>query len=199
MKRLVLLAPLTLLTACSNEPGEVAQPATSDSAPPSAAGSEPETGPEPVEVAGRTYRYTSLDNCPVVREEREEMPYTEVLCPGPAGWALRIADSDARQTLSVVAPDERETRIDTSPVSGGAFNSFGGTAEWRGRSAEPFGPDSLVVRFRVAEEPHPAPEVGYLLAIRLIPQPCLLARIAPGPGQNDMAREVADTREACPR
>ena len=129
------------------------------------------------------------------------MPYSEVLCAGPAGWALRIADADARQSLGVIAPDGRETPIDLSRVSGGAFNSFGKTAEWRGPATEPFTPDSLIVRFDVAEAPHPAPEVSYLLAIRLLPKPCLVNRIAPGPDQNNLARAGAapDDRMVCMR
>ena len=34
--------------------------------------------------------------------------------------------------------------------------------------------------------------VAYLLTIRLAPTPCLIAKVAPGPGQNDAAREAAD-------
>ncbi len=132
-----------------------------------------------------------------MREDREEMPYSEVLCEGPEGWAIRISDADARQTLGVVAPGGTETKLDLSSISGGAFNAFGKTAEWRGRAARPFAPDSLVVRFTVAEQPHPAPEVAYLLAIRLVPTPCLLAAVPPGPGQNQRARAVADGRGRC--
>jgi len=195
MTRLVLPA-LVLLAACSQQDASPPQPAASETA---ASATPPAASPEPSPSAapGRDWRYTSLEDCRLVREEREEMPYTETLCAGPAGWALRIADSDARQTLAVVAPDKRETRIDLSRVSGGAFNSFGETAEWRGPSGKPFARDSLIVRFRVAEEPHPAPEVAYLLAIRLLPTPCLITRVAPGSDQNDAARTAADGSKAC--
>ncbi len=142
-------------------------------------------------------RYTPLENCKLVREERTEMPYTETLCGGPAGWGVRIADADARQTMAVVAPNGTETRLDLSRASGGAFNAFGSTAEWRGPATEPFMPDALIVRFSVAEQPHPAPEVAYLLAIRLSPTPCLLARIAPGARQTADARAAADGTGDC--
>lgn len=193
MIRVLALPALTLLAACS--------PADESPAPPEATGSPttPSASSEPTQspVPGRAHRYTALTGCQLVREEREEMPYTETLCAGPAGWSLRISDSDARQTLAVVAPDKRETRIDLSRVSGGAFNSFGKMAEWRGPAGEPFAPDSLIVRFQVAEQPHPAPEVAYLLAIHLGPAPCLIAKVAPGPSQNEAARTAADGSKAC--
>ena len=47
------------------------------------------------------------------------------------------------------------------------------------------------------EQPHPAPEAAYLLAIRLRPTPCLVEKIAPAPGQNDAARAAADARREC--
>jgi len=196
-RALVLSALVLLAAACSQAEETDSRPAADGTAAPAAQSAAPAPEPTPSPVTGRAYRYTPLTGCKLVREEREEMPYAEVLCAGPAGWALRIADSDARQTLAVVAPGGKETRIDLSRVSGGAFNSFGSTAEWRGPAGEPFAPDSLVVRFRVAEEPHPAPEVAYLLALRLAPAPCLVAKVAPGPGQNDSARAAADQPAAC--
>lgn len=191
MARFALLPTLVALAACSPQPAGDAAPANE------MATAAPASEATPRAVRGRAFRYTPLTGCQLVREEREEMPYTETLCAGPAGWALRIADSDARQTLAVVAPGGEETRIDLSRVSGGAFNSFGQTAEWRGPAGEPFAPDSLIVRFNVAEEPHPAPETAYLLAIRLAPTPCLIAKVPPGPGQNDAAREAADGERDC--
>jgi hypothetical protein len=195
MKHLALASALAVVSSCSQEAADEQAPDATRSA--STAAIAPAAEPAPSPIAGRTYRYTSLEDCKLVREEREEMPYSEVLCMGPAGWQLRIADADARQTLSVVAPDGAETKLDLSRTSGGAFSSFGTTAEWRAPAAEPFAPDSLIVRFNVAEHPHPAPEVAYLLAIRLKPTPCLVERIAPGPRQNDTARAAADAARDC--
>jgi hypothetical protein len=153
--------------------------------------------PSEAGAPSRTAAYTSLENCKVVREERTEMPYIETRCTGPAGWALRIADADARQTLTVLPPIGREIRLDTARIGGGGFSSFGKTAEWRGAAGPTFSPDALIVRYQVAEKPHPAPETAYLLAIRLSPEPCIVAHIAPGPEQNAQARTAADRGGAC--
>lgn len=195
MTRLVFLLTLAALAACSQQPaGDALAPASETrAASPAAAAPEPPARAVP----RRTHRYTALTGCKLVREEHEEMPFSEVLCAGPGGWALRIADSDARQTMAVVAHSGEETSLDLSPISAGAFNSFGPTAEWRGAAREPFTPDSLIVRFRVAEQPHPAPETTYLLAVRLSPRPCVLSKVAPGPVQNDSARASADDPGAC--
>ena len=195
MKHLALASALAVVSSCSQEAADEQAPDATRSA--STAAIAPAAEPAPSPIAGRTYRYTSLEDCKLVREEREEMLYSEVLCMGPAGWQLRIADADARQTLSVVAPDGAETKLDLSRTSGGAFSSFGKTAEWRGPAAEPFAPDSLIVRFNVAEQPHPAPEVAYLLTIRLRPTPCLVEKVAPGAGQNAAARAAADAGQEC--
>lgn len=125
------------------------------------------------------------------------MPFVETHCPGPADWALRVTDSDARQNLIVAAPDGTRTSLDLSRVGGGGFSSLGETAEWRGPAGEPFTPDSLIVRYQVAEQPYPAPEVSYLLAVDLAPRPCVVARVAPGPQQNAIARVRADDPGSC--
>lgn len=185
-----------LAAACSQEPETPARdPAPSSSAGAAAAPSQAE--PAPTTVPGRAFRFTSLKECRVVREEAEEMPYTETLCQGTGGWAVRIADSDARQSMTLVGPSG-EHPLSTSRISGGAFSSFGSTAEWRGTDAAgEFAPDSLIVRYNVAEQPYPVPETSYLLAVKLGSAPCIVAKVAPGPGQNDSARKAADDPGGC--
>jgi len=194
MRRIIVLGAATLLAACSSEETG----ATDEPTPQSSAEAPAEAAAQPAdEVAGRAYRYSSLAGCEVVREEREEMPFVETLCSGPSGWALRMTDSDGRQNLVAVAPDGKEASLELTRVGGGAFSSLGDTVEWRGPAGEPFAPDALIVRHRVAEEPYPEPETAYLLAVDLTPRPCVVARVAPGPAQNDIARARADDLGAC--
>lgn len=197
MIRVFAASSLALLAAaCSQEP-ETAVPDSAPSSSNGAAASAPPAEPAPTTVPGRAFRFTSLDECRVVREEVEEMPYAETLCQGTGGWSVRIADSDARQSMTLVGPDG-ERPLPTSRISGGAFSSFGPTAEWRGtEEAGRFAPDSLIVRYNVAEEPYPAPETSYLLSLKLGSAPCIVAKVAPGPGQNDSARKAADEPGNC--
>ena len=192
MMRMSFAVPLVLLAGCS--PGEPQVPDKTGGGPGAA-----QPAPQATETAvpTRVSAYTSLEHCEVVRKDRAEMPYTETQCAGPAGWALRIADADARQTLTVRHPGGRESRLDTARIGGGGFSSFGETAEWRGPAGPKFAPDALIVRYQVAEQPHPAPDTAYLLAIKLTPEPCIIARIAPGAEQNAQARAAADRGGPC--
>lgn len=150
------------------------------------------------EAGGRTHRFTSLENCRIEREEHEEMPFVETRCEGLGGYDLKVTESDARNNLIVVAPGGAETSLELSRIGGGGFSGVGKTAEWRGTvEGERFEPDAFVVRFEVAEEPYPAPETSYLLAVRLAPTPCVVGKIAPGPRQNERARVLADGRASC--
>lgn len=188
--RLILLSPLALLASCApSVPDEAAPvgPSSSEALAP-AASSAPAT-------AAHASHYTSLERCPVVRDEREEMPYREVLCDGFDGWALRIADSDARQTLAVLPPGGDEVRLDTARIGGGGFSSFGNQAEWRTSAGQT--PRSLIVRYQVAERPHPAPETSYLLVVSLGRRPCVAAVVPPGSEQNAAARRAADRPAEC--
>jgi hypothetical protein len=84
-------------------------------------------------------------------------------------------------------------------LAGGAFSSTGDTVEWRGDTpGGTFAPRALIVRQTVMEDPDPeVPEVSYLVVARLAPEPCVVARVRPGPDQNDRARQAADRGGAC--
>ncbi|ANY19224.1 hypothetical protein A6F68_00695 [Tsuneonella dongtanensis] len=219
MTRLFLAAsPILLLAACSpnssrEETGDRI-PAQSEPAPkptglpsegPTPAGptpAGPTAGATPDRAApGRVQVYSSLENCRVVRQVRVEMPLIETECRTPSPFDLRITDSDARQSMTLVDPAGTAHRLATNRIGGGGFSSFGKTAEWRGDDVSAvnghFEPDSLIVRFEVAEAPYPAPPTSHLLVVKLGRTPCIVAKIAPGPGQNESARAAADDPGAC--
>jgi hypothetical protein len=183
------------LAACSPEASgedDAAAPAPTPSAEAVEAAASPGTG------APRAYRYTELEGCELLRENAEEGGFFERMCPGLGGYRLRLTESDLRQSLAVIGPDGTETGLDLGRIGGGGFSTLGSRVEWRGTAAgEGFAPDAFIVRFQVAEEPYPAPETSYLLAIRLAPRPCVLGKIAPGPQQNERARRAADSSASC--
>ena len=192
------IAPLLLLlAACSGEaPKEEEAPTTPATGTPTPAA--PETVTSPDAVPGRAYRYTELEGCELLRENREEGGFFETMCPGLGGYRLRLTESDLRQNLAIVAADGGETDLALGRIGGGGFSSLGRRGEWRGAAeGASFAPDAFIVRFQVAEEPYPAPETSYLLAVRLTPAPCVVGRIAPGPGQNEAARAAADEPGPC--
>lgn len=206
--RLAAVALLLASVACSPQPPPVDE--SDASGPVSAARNDRATTTVPASsddpgsdggALGRRSVYSSLKDCPVIRAEREEMPFSEVECRTPGPFAIRIAEADLRETMTLVGADGRATQLATARIGGGAFSAFGDTAEWRGNdrpaAAGAFEPDALIVRYSFAAEPYPAPERSVLLAVRLGREPCIVAAIVPGPQQNERARRAADAPGPC--
>lgn len=177
------LIAAALLAACSQE-----QPA--DEAPSAA--------PSPATTPAREFRFTSLADCPLLESNPEEAGYFLYECPGESGYALRVIESDLRQTVEVVAPGGERTGLELAVGTGGGFSELGDTVEWRGTARDGvFAPDALILRHAVVTDPEGRNEVSDLVAVALAPAPCVIARIAPGPGQNEQARQAADAGGEC--
>lgn len=78
-------------------------------------------------------------------------------------------------------------------VASGAFSKLGPRVEWR-YPPEARQPDALIVRYDAFEQPEqPDRATSYLLVVKLAASgSCLVAKLPPGPGQNDAARTAAD-------
>ena len=186
-----LAAAVLLAAACSDD--TAAPPERGAAAEPQAAPiadiAEPEEG----------FRFTRLTGCTLTRSAPEEAGFFEHECPGEGGYRLRHVEADLRENIVVLAPDGGEHSLELPELADGAFSSVGETAEWRGRhDADGFVPTALILRHSVMESPdRGVPEVSYLVVAKLLPQPCVIARVPPGPDQNRRARETADADGAC--
>jgi len=187
MKRHSALIAAALLAACSSGGEDEATP--SQSATPT---------PEPSAANGRIFTYTSLEGCKELESNPEEVGYYLSECRGEGGYRLQVTESDLRQSIVLIAPGGKETSLDLSSVTGGGFSNLGKTVEWRGALKDgAFAPDALVLRHEVVTDPEGKHTVSYLVAIKLMPTPCAIARIEPGPEQNEQARAAADAGGAC--
>lgn len=159
----------------------------------------PTAAPAPeATVAGRAFEYTSLKDCPVLESNAEEAGYFLSECLGKAGYKLRVIESDLRQTVEVVSPGGQATALDLAAVTGGGFSRLGDTVEWRGVTRDgALVPDALILRHAVVTDPEGKNEVSYLVAVKLTETPCAIAKIPPGPGQNEKARAAADEGGDC--
>jgi len=130
--------------------------------------------------------------CRMVKEIPEGGLYWLRRCRGHAGWKLEWDQDDLREDLALVAPGGRKTELRlTELVANGAFDSLGGTIEWRGR--DPARPDRLIVRVNVANNADAGgPDISKLAVVRLTGTPCVVAIVDPGRGQNQKARAFAD-------
>jgi hypothetical protein len=189
MKRNLCLAVAALVSACSQD-----APPADDEASPAEAAERVET-----ERPERQFRYTRLTDCTLTRSAPEEAGFFEHECPGEGGYRLRHVESDLRENLVVLPPGGGEHDLELPALAAGAFSSTGDTVEWRGETGtHGFAPTALIVRQSAVEDPDPdISEVSYLVVARLAPTPCVIARVPPGPDQNERARAAADEGGEC--
>ena len=136
--------------------------------------------------------YTSLDvrTCRLL-SKHPETGGTLHRCPGVGGYALQVADDDARMSVNVVAPGGRVYQLSYWGVITGAFSSLGPRAEWRVRGTRPY---ALIVRVNANEDPaNPERVTSYLAVARITPRgACVTDRIRPSANANALARQASD-------
>ncbi len=137
--------------------------------------------------------YSSLDvrTCRLVGAN-EETGSTVHQCRGVAGYALQVADDDARMSVTVVAPGGGLHRLHYWTVVGSGFSTLGPRAEWRMRGAGARArPVALIVRVAVTgPEDH---VTSYLAVARVSPRAgCVTDVIRPSSNMNELARRAAD-------
>ncbi|MBD0318745.1 MAG: hypothetical protein ICV87_00320 [Gemmatimonadetes bacterium] len=136
--------------------------------------------------------YSSLDvrTCRLL-SKHAETGATLHRCPGVGGYALQVADDDARMSVNVVAPGGRVYPLSYWGVVTSAFSSLGPRAEWRVRGTRPH---ALIVRVNANEDPaNPERVTSYLAVARVTPRgACVTDRIRPSANANALARQAAD-------
>lgn len=193
-RNLASISALALLAACSSGEEEARETSV-----PTQTASEalPQTAATP-DASGRAFRYTRIEDCPLLESNPEEGGYFRYECPGEGRYKVQVIESDLRQTAEVIAPNGQGTALELSSVTGGGFSTLGKTLEWRGVEKDgTFVPDALILRHEVVTDPNGQKTVSYLVAVKLAAKPCVTARIAPGPEQNAKARDAADAGGAC--
>lgn len=196
------IALALLVAGCSQGKAPEGEPRRNEA--PATASIEPAAAPTASAAAsdaGRVSRYTRLGGCRVVKSNPDEGGWSISACPGLAGFGLRLSEDDLRQDLAIVLPGGGERGLQLAEATGsGGFSRLGDTVEWRGaEEGGSFRPEALILRYLVVENPDtPQKETSYLLAVSLAGgKPCVTAKLAPGPDQNERARQVADGEGRC--
>ncbi|HEX8187508.1 MAG TPA: hypothetical protein VF586_04100 [Pyrinomonadaceae bacterium] len=124
-------------------------------------------------------------------ETREEGSSSVQKCPGVAGYALLVEDSDSRQSVTVVSPDGKQHPLDYWQVITTGFSTLGDKAEWRvrkeGGRVRPF---ALIVRVNASENPEkPEQNTPYLAVAKITAaEVCVTDKVK----TNEEARRAAD-------
>lgn len=155
-------------------------------------------------AAGMRSVYTDLSGkeCNTIREDKETGSSTK-RCPGVAGFSLLVEDDDARMSLTVVTPDNRQHPLNYWNIVTRSFSSLGKKAEWRVVDDEgKLKPIGLIVRVDASEQDDPqTPKKKSYLAVAKISaaEICVTAKIGPVKNANEDARQAADHAhaEAC--
>lgn len=152
-----------------------------------------------VAAQSNTSVYTNLDGppCKTLKSDSSGAGSYEGQCPGVAGYKLLVQEGDLRQNIVVVTPTGKKQSLELWNVVGSSFSSLGKKAEWRikgaGKKAVPV---ALIVRYNVANPEDSAKGTSWLAIIKIdndATQICVTDSIAPGAGQNEKARQAADT------
>jgi hypothetical protein len=148
--------------------------------------------------------YTDLsgENCTEVSENRETGATTQ-RCTGVGGWNLLVLYDDQRMSVTMVAPDGKESPLAYWETISPAFTSLGARAEWRVRRSgnQDAPPVALIVRVNASEaRAGGPPTVTSYLAVTKINESgaCVTRRIGPGANANEQARRAADEAQKAP-
>lgn len=141
------------------------------------------------------YSNLSSKSCKTLTVDKETGSSTQS-CSGIAGYKLLVHDDDARQSITVVAPNGSKHDLNFWQVVTHAFSSVGNKAEWRVvRKNGKLSPVALIVRVNASEDPaNPSRQTSYLAVTKLTADKiCVTHKIPPGANANVDARRAADS------
>ncbi len=144
------------------------------------------------------YSNLASKSCRTISVDKETGGTTQV-CSGIGGYKLQVHDDDARQSITVIAPNGTKHDLDFWQVVTHAFSSLGSKAEWRAmRRKGKVTPVALIVRVNANEDPgNPNRVTSYLAVTKLTPKKiCVTHKIPPGVNANADARRAADSSGA---
>lgn len=142
-----------------------------------------------------TYTDLTGGTCKTIKEDRVTGSSVRK-CPGVGGFYLLVADDDARMSVSVVTPENKEYPLEYWSLITRSFSTLGTKAEWRVVNDNgTIRPIALIVRVDAYEqEDLTSPKKKSYLAIAKIgdEEICVVGKIKPAKDANEQARRAAD-------
>ncbi len=136
------------------------------------------------------YTSTKVNNCKPTKESTDG-GYVG-LCKGIGGYKLKLMEGDLRQTLNVIAPNNKETELNLWSTVSSGFSSVGEKVEWRMKGKVP---KAFIVRFNASENPDDSTKItSYLVVVKLTKNAtCITDVVKPSKAQNAEAQKLADS------
>lgn len=132
--------------------------------------------------------YTPISNekC----ETKKTSPVSGYLtCPGAGGYNLQVLDDDARMSINLLTPNQKEFELDFW----GHFRNFsyvGEQAEWRMKGKNPV---ALIIRYNVSDRGDGDKKTSYLMVAKIAKNAvCVTNIVKPNKNQNLTAQKLAD-------
>lgn len=110
-------------------------------------------------------------------------------CAGLGGYNLLVLDDDARMSINILSPEQKEFELDLW----GHFRNFsyvGEKAEWRMKGTTPI---ALIIRYNVSDRGDSDKTSSYLMVAKITKQTaCITDIVKPNKNQNLTAQRLAD-------
>ena len=145
--------------------------------------------------------YSSLSGCKLIKKGPNGEDWSTSACKGYGGYGLRLEYGDARESITVIAPNGKAHPLNLWQVISSGFSSVGKKAEWRvTRKNRKLVPIALIVRLTASENSEDSTKTtSYLAVAKITPtEICVTDKIAPSQNQNEEARQAADAAASKP-
>ncbi len=140
------------------------------------------------------YTSTRTASCRTIVSDPRYAGSYEGECKGVGGYKIRLLEGDIRQTINIITPARKKFELGFWTFFGG-FSSIGEKVEWRVKNGAPV---ALIARFNVAEGDEGKTR-SYLMVSKIgKAMSCVTDIVEPMAGQNEKARELADSASSKP-
>jgi hypothetical protein len=135
------------------------------------------------------YTSTRTSDCKARKVSNDEGGDYIGRCRGVGGYTVELIEGDLRQTLNIINPAGKMSRLDLN-LFYGSFSYIGEKLEWRTKKGVPV---ALISRYYVADPEGGNKAKSLLFVSKISPAKSCVVDIVEGmAGQNEKARELAD-------
>ena len=142
-----------------------------------------------------TSSYTSINQKDCMTLDSDNMGSVQK-CESFSNIGVKVIESDIRQSI-ILTHNKKEYDLAFWSTVSPAFSSLGLKVEWRHEHGRPENLKGMIVRFEASDDLENIDKVSSYLIVSKITnnEICVVAKIAPQKDQNEIAREILDSKE----